>query len=189
VLPELIRQLPAGLACAEGAKSNTGLRVFQFPPPCEIDGNSASDLGNSRKQNVRIPLVYDHVDFGMHPANAIVDNEYNLLAYRHSMKATHHRATRHSFVTDIAITNVNSEKKILARTADLSLFGCFVTTKTPFPRGTTVSIRISRGAAHIVALGRVAFSRADEGMGIVFGKIEPSEQAILEKWLDQLRNN
>jgi hypothetical protein len=125
----------------------------------------------------------------MHPANAIVDNEYNLLAYGHSMKATHHRATRHPFVTDIAITNVSSEKQILARTADLSLFGCFVTTKTPFPRGTTVSIRISRGALHITALGRVAFSRTDEGMGIVFGKIEPSEQAILEKWLDQLRNN
>jgi hypothetical protein len=73
VLPELIRQLLAGLACAEGAKSHTGLPVFQFPPPCEKDGDSASDLGNSRKQNVRIPPVYDRVDFGMHPANAIVD--------------------------------------------------------------------------------------------------------------------
>jgi hypothetical protein len=105
------------------------------------------------------------------------------------MKAPHHRATRHAFATDIAITSVKSEKQVLARTADLSLFGCFVKTTTPFPQGTTVSIRITHGASHITALGKIAFSRADEGMGIVFGKIEPSDQAILERWLDQLRNN
>jgi hypothetical protein len=105
------------------------------------------------------------------------------------MKAPHHRATRHSFAADIAIINVKSEKQVIARTSDLSLFGCFVKTTTPFPRGTMVRLRMNRGAAQITAFGKIAYSVADRGMGIVFSKIEPSDQAILEKWLDQLRNN
>jgi hypothetical protein len=48
---------------------------------------------------------------------------------------------------------------------------------------------MNRGAAQITALGKIAYSVADKGMGIVFSKIEPSDQVILEKWLDQLRNN
>jgi hypothetical protein len=105
------------------------------------------------------------------------------------MKVPHHRATRYSFAADIAVTDVKSEKHVLARTTDLSLFGCFAKTTTPFPRGTTVRLRVSRGAEQITAFGKIAYSLADEGMGIVFGKIEPSDQAILEQWLTQLRNN
>ena len=103
------------------------------------------------------------------------------------MKVNHHRATRYSFSADIAVTDVRSEKQVIARTADLSLFGCFANTTTPFPRGTMVRLRINRGTSHVTALGTIAYSLAKEGMGIEFGKIEPSDLAILEDWLAQLR--
>jgi len=112
---------------------------------------------------------------------------HNPFAHHHSMRTEHHRATRLPFKAAIAITDVESEKEVLAHTTDLSLFGCFAETTTPFPPGTRVRLRINRGAEKITAQGKIAHARADEGMGIVFSKIEPDDQAILEKWLAGLR--
>src|ERR1700730_15994475 len=103
------------------------------------------------------------------------------------MKVTRHRATRFSFSADIAVTDVRSEKQIIARTTDLSLFGCFAHTTTPFPQGTAVRLKMNRGDAQVAALGTIAYSLANEGMGIEFDKVESSDLAILENWLAQLR--
>jgi PilZ domain len=65
-------------------------------------------------------------------------------------------------------------------TKDLSLFGCFVKTVTPFPEGTKVSLKMSRGEMHLVAQGRVAYSRPNSGMGIAFVTIEPSSLPVLD---------
>jgi len=67
------------------------------------------------------------------------------------------------------------------------LFGCFVTTVSPFPQGTKVRFIISRGGAHVAALGKVAHSRPSEGMGITFLKIEPNSVGVLDGWLANLR--
>ena len=82
---------------------------------------------------------------------------------------------------------MQSEKHISGHTKDLSLFGCFVETVTPFPDGTKVRLRMSRGETHIVAQGRVTYSRPNSGMGIAFVLIEPSSLPVLDGWLANLR--
>ena len=85
------------------------------------------------------------------------------------------------------MTDVQSERHLNARTTNLSLFGCYVYTPSPFPEGTKVSLRISHGGASVATFGKVVYSKPNSGMGIAFGKIEPSSQAILEKWISSLR--
>jgi hypothetical protein len=96
-------------------------------------------------------------------------------------------APRHLFLAPIQLTDMHSEKQLAAHTKDLNLFGCFVETMSPFPQGTKVRLRISRAGAHVTALGRVANSRPNAGMGIAFITIEPSSFPVLDGWLASLK--
>ena len=40
-----------------------------------------------------------------------------------------------------------------------------------------------------MALGRVSYVSSDGGMGIAFAEIEPANQSILEKWVEELRHH
>ena len=98
-----------------------------------------------------------------------------------------HRASRYPFAASIELTDLQSEKLLTARTTNLSLFGCYVSTTSPFPEGTKVSLKITHISTSLNALGKAVYSKPNSGMGIAFTKIEPSGQAILEKWIASLR--
>ena len=101
---------------------------------------------------------------------------------------THHpRARRYPFVATIKLTATQSEAKIQERTSDLSLYGCRVETRKPFPTGAKVRIRIAHRSANFVAVGRVSYT-TQGGMGIAFTQVEPNDQLILEKWVEDLRD-
>ncbi len=99
------------------------------------------------------------------------------------------RARRYSFVATIELTDMQLEARIQERTSDLSLYGCRVETHKPFPTGAKVRIRIAHRSANFVALGRVSYSTSEGGMGIAFTQIEPNDQLILEKWVEELRDH
>lgn len=103
------------------------------------------------------------------------------------MRSGLHRASRFPFSASIELTDVRSERLLKARTTNLSLFGCYVYTTGPFTEGTKVSLRIAHGGVSLAALGKVVYSKPNSGMGVAFTEIEPSSQAILEKWLASLR--
>lgn len=103
------------------------------------------------------------------------------------MQPKHPRARRMPFVAPIELTDVSSEIQRMERTSDLSFYGCHINTLEPLPAGTKVWIRIEHEGANFVAWGKVVFSSPRSGMGAVFTKIEPNSQAILEKWIAQLR--
>ncbi len=98
------------------------------------------------------------------------------------------RARRYLFVATIDLTDTQSEAKIQERTSDLSLYDCRVETHKPFPTGAKVRIRIAHRSANFVALGRVSYATTEGGMGIAFTQIEPNDQLILEKWVEELRD-
>ena len=104
------------------------------------------------------------------------------------MYTGHPRARRYSFVTGIELTDVQSETQIRERTSDLSLFGCRVDTTKLFPTGTRVRIRIAHRGANFAALGSVVYAAPDAGMGVAFTKIEQKDQLVLERWIDELRD-
>ena len=87
----------------------------------------------------------------------------------------------------IKVTDLLTGEQISAHTEDLSGYGCFIETITPFAVETKVRLQISRGGLQMVAQGRVVYSRANAGMGIVFVSFEEGSLAILEKSLEDLR--
>jgi hypothetical protein len=54
---------------------------------------------------------------------------------------------------------------------------------TPFPKGTKVKMQISHAGSNFIAIGKVAYSRPNSGMGIAFITIEPKSQDVLDLWL------
>lgn len=96
----------------------------------------------------------------------------------------HYRSPRHSFESSIELTEGQSEQHLAGHTKNLSLSGCFVETRTPFSERAKVRLRISRAGIDFDALGRVAHSRPDSGMGIAFVTIEPRSRAVLAMWLE-----
>ena len=87
----------------------------------------------------------------------------------------------------IDLIDLLSEKRVVARTKNLNLLGCFVETKTPFAQGTKVRLTILHAGMNCVAMGKVAYSRPASGMGITFTTIEPKSQEVLDLWLANLR--
>src|ERR1700739_1985670 len=101
------------------------------------------------------------------------------------MQTERRRASRHLLGGAVEVTDLESEKKIATLARNLSLFGCFVATATPFVTGTKVRLRITHRGATFAAIGWVAHSSTSEGMGIAFGGIEARDRAILVTWLGE----
>jgi hypothetical protein len=103
------------------------------------------------------------------------------------MSLERHRARRFSFHASIELTDLQSEAQTKEQTSDLSLFGCHVDTLKPLPAETKVRIKISYRSENFDALGKVVHTRPNSGMGILFTKIEPNDQLVLDKWIGERR--
>jgi hypothetical protein len=92
-------------------------------------------------------------------------------------------ATRYNLGAIAEVIDLDQSDALVSLTRDLSLSGCFVKTTTPYPEGTRVRVRIIHSGGEFVAVGNVTANVTATGMGIAFTEIEPSDQAILERWL------
>jgi PilZ domain len=102
------------------------------------------------------------------------------------MDSERRRAPRYPFIADAVVIEISSDTKLVAKTSDLSIGGCFLDMLNPTPQGTQVRVRISHEGATFTALGKVVFILPNMGMGVTFTKIEQDQQAILQKWIANL---
>ena len=105
------------------------------------------------------------------------------------MQPNRPRARRFPFVTNVEVTDLQSEIQTIDQISDLSLFGCQVEAAKPLPAGTRVRIRIVHKGETFAAVGKVANVRPNTSMGIVFTGIEEDAQTVLEKWVAELREH
>jgi hypothetical protein len=101
------------------------------------------------------------------------------------MHTEHRRAPRYLLGGTVEVTDLESGKEIVTVARNLSVFGCFVATVTPFLTGAKVSLRITHRGAIFAAFGCVTYASAAEGMGIAFGEIEARDRAVLNTWLGE----
>jgi hypothetical protein len=99
------------------------------------------------------------------------------------------RARRYHFVATAEITDLDTSAQLHEAVSDLSLFGCYVHSTQAWAAGTKVRVRIAHNGGTFAALAVVANVRRETGMGIVFKKIEPKEQTILDRWIAELRTH
>ena len=95
------------------------------------------------------------------------------------------RVPRVPFKATSVVTEIGSSQMVVARTNELSRFGCFVQTTKPYPQGTRVHIEMADGGNIFTASGVVAYLTRD-GMGIVFSMIEAEKYEILANWLSRI---
>src|SRR6266404_7649480 len=94
---------------------------------------------------------------------------------------------RYKFIAAVEVVAADSGARIETRVRDLSQQGCYVDTNNALPLGTVTDIRVTKGAQLFEAQARVVYSRASQGMGLVFTAIEPEQLRTLETWLAESR--
>ena len=95
------------------------------------------------------------------------------------------RTPRYPFVGAVAELTHSAGQYLVAGTAQLSRFGCFVKTKTQFPEGAAVSLRITYDGREFAAASEVVYALPNNGMGIAFRTIPSGQEEVLENWLTE----
>jgi PilZ domain len=95
------------------------------------------------------------------------------------------RTPRFPFSADAEIMRAGSESTGKTRVNELSLYGCYLDSKTPLPRGTQVVIKIFSGGEFLEASATVIYSQPTLGMGLAFREVKSVFVGILQKWLRQ----
>jgi len=99
------------------------------------------------------------------------------------MVSEQRRTPRYEFIADAEVTEVASKTKLIGRTSNLSVGGCFIEMLNPSPEGAGIRIKITHKDATFAAIARVVFTVPNMGMGVTFTDIGLSELVTLEKWL------
>jgi hypothetical protein len=94
-------------------------------------------------------------------------------------------ALRHAMVLAADVIELPRGAKLNARTADISLTGCYIDTLNPVPQGSEVRVRITHGTETFVSLGRVVYVSYGLGMGITFINMEDDQRTRLERWFSE----
>jgi hypothetical protein len=81
---------------------------------------------------------------------------------------------------------VLSDTKLIAKTSDLSIGGCFLYALSPFPEGTNVRIRINAKSNTFTTLGKVVCVLRNMGMGVAFSSVADDQATILQEWISKL---
>jgi hypothetical protein len=92
---------------------------------------------------------------------------------------------RHAMVLATDVIELPRGAKLNARTADISLTGCYIDTLNPVPQGSEVRVRITHGTETFVSLGRVVYVSYGLGMGITFINVEDDQRTRLERWFSE----
>jgi hypothetical protein len=93
------------------------------------------------------------------------------------------RVPRCAFGGVAEITTLHPSTYLLVSTAELSRFGCFVTTCATMPIGTVVGLKITFEGYVFSASGEVTYVLSEKGMGIKFTTTAPNDVELLEAWL------
>ena len=92
-------------------------------------------------------------------------------------------AQRQAFICPAELIETSGSARIAARTADLSLNGCYIDTLNPFPVGTRVRLLLTKSDRRIEFQARVTSSHMGSGMGLIFEQLTPEQKGALESWL------
>jgi len=93
---------------------------------------------------------------------------------------------RYGTNADTEVEEPRTQAKLIGRTTDLAMGGCYVDALTAFPVGTHVHVRINRAGQEFEAEARVLYGKPGMGMGMEFLKMAPEDRMRLEQWTREL---
>jgi PilZ domain len=106
-------------------------------------------------------------------------------ALSHMEQQPQRRTPRFPFSAAAEITRLDTGATESTQVNELSLYGCYLDTKAPLPRGSKVNIKIHSGGQFFETPASVVYSQPTLGMGLAFRDVKPVFLAVLQKWLRQ----
>jgi hypothetical protein len=99
------------------------------------------------------------------------------------MRTERRHVPRYPFSALAEIVDEKENARMSSRVSDLSLHGCYVEMKNPFPQGTNVMIEISTETESLETHAIVAHIEPKRGMGVTFSEMPKSVTDILKRWV------
>jgi hypothetical protein len=96
------------------------------------------------------------------------------------------KSLRFPLTASVEVTEFHSGARIMGRTSDLSLGGCYIDSMSPFPVGTIATIRITRDNESFEAQAKVVYSQMGMGMGMSFISAQPKEIRLFQRWVSEI---
>ena len=93
-------------------------------------------------------------------------------------------APRYPFICPVEVMDLGGNTGMSARTADLSLNGCYIDTLNPFPQGTQVRLQLTKNDQPLELQARVTACHIGSGMGLMFEPLTLEQSSILLGWLE-----
>ena len=87
------------------------------------------------------------------------------------------------------IPEAERDEPLNCRLTDLTLGGCYLTTNSPFPRGTRVILSIKTSELHLHATGVVLVTHPEFGMGVQFFQTTSEQRDQVHRLITILRTN
>lgn len=100
------------------------------------------------------------------------------------MENERRRSRRYPFAAKAEITADNTGAFATANVCELSVRGCRLDIKNPFPLNVPMSLKISAAGEHFESKAKILYLRPGVGAGVSFFAIEPQSRAVLRRWLD-----
>jgi PilZ domain len=99
------------------------------------------------------------------------------------------RVPRYAFIATAELIEQKTDVRIATRVSELSLHGCYLDMMNPFPPETFVLVKIAAGDTVFQARAKIVYVQPNLGAGVAFLEIEPENQTILQRWLEQAKQD
>lgn len=100
------------------------------------------------------------------------------------MENERRRSPRYPFAAKAEITADNPGASATANVSELSLRGCRLDIKSPFPLNVPITVKISAAGELFESKAKILYLQPGIGAGVSFLSIEPQSRAVLRRWLD-----
>lgn len=99
------------------------------------------------------------------------------------MEQDRRRTPRYPFDASIEMREGTSQDKRTGRVTGLSLNGCYVSTESSYPEGTTLNVKVFTATEFYEGQATVIYIQEKLGMGLMFTETRPFYLMVLRKWL------
>jgi PilZ domain len=93
---------------------------------------------------------------------------------------------RYPFTPAVEAVDIQANTRITGRLSDIAKKGCYMDTISPFATKAAVTLTITKNNQSFKTEANVVYSQIGMGMGLCFTTAEPSQQRLLETWLEEL---
>ena len=100
------------------------------------------------------------------------------------MENERRRSPRYPFTAKAEIITDNPGTFATANVSELSLRGCRLDIKSPFPLNVPITVKISASGELFESKAKIIYLQPGMGAGVSFLAIEPQSREVLRRWLD-----